>query len=131
MSEVILKDCPYCGACSFDFLIEKVIYAGPSKSSSKGGQVTCTKCGMQGPWMPSHIEAIEVWNALPRNKEVIDNPTPLEFKWGDKVEVRDTDEEDWKRAIYVDTIEADYPYKVLCEGYAFLYCYKYCRYAKW
>lgn len=69
MSEVILKDCPYCSAISFDFMIEKVPYAGPSKSSEKGGQVVCTKCYMRGPWMPSHIDAIKAWNALPRNKE--------------------------------------------------------------
>lgn len=62
-----------------------------------------------------------------------DSPAPPEpeFKWGDKVEVRDKEEENWKQAIYLDTIEADYSYRALCRGSEVSYCYKYCRHADW
>lgn len=76
---------------------------------------------------------------IPYNDEIkhllgtTDSPTPPEpeFKWGDKVEVRDKEEEDWKQAIYLDTIEADYPYRAICRNSAVWYCYKYCRHADW
>ena len=60
-----------------------------------------------------------------------DNPTPPEpeFKWGDKVEVRDKGTP-WHKAIFVEkTLEGNY--FVICYGGSSAFMFNQCRHADW
>ena len=81
---------------------------------------------------------------LPYNDETAhllgttDSPTPPEqdFKWGDHVEVRDNTSVEWRKAVYIKTVESDnFPYIVIVwdnsTDTTLNFKYRYCRHADW
>ena len=81
---------------------------------------------------------------LPYNDETkhllgtTDSPTPSEpeFKWGDHVEVRDNTSVEWRKAVYIKTVESDnFPYIVIVldnsTDTTLNFKYRYCRHADW
>lgn len=61
-----------------------------------------------------------------------DNPTPPEpeFRFGDKVEVRDAEGRPWRKARFIACSGEPYPYRVFFERENIVEPFKYCRHAK-
>jgi len=60
------------------------------------------------------------------------NPTPPEpkFNFGDMVEVRDAEGNQWKKARFIAYLRGPYPYYVFFEREDSIELFKYCRHAK-